>query len=308
MTKTPRPTTVALEAFESSARHGSFTRAATELHVTQGAVSRQIRQLEEQLGTRLFQRVRQRVVLTDAGRRYRDDVRRTLVQLEVATQRAMAYADGANVITVAAVPTFSSNWLAPRLPRFVALYPNISINCFMWLPRFDVGTEQFDAAIHMGPPRWPDAQGFRLMDVELLPMCSPAYRAAHRLRTSADLPAATLLHRINRPTAWLDWFAVEGIRSADIARGPRFELLAMLTQAAVAGLGVALLPMCLTEPERNAGWLTVLPSRAPHREDPLYLVIPDTKRDAPALRIFRDWLMKEARVDRTIVERERRTI
>jgi LysR family glycine cleavage system transcriptional activator len=138
-------------------------------------------------------------------------------------------------------------------------------------------------------------------------MCSPAYRAAHRLRTSADLPAATLLHRINRPTAWADWFAAEGIRSADIARGPRFELLAMLTQGAVTGLGVALLPMCLTESERNAGWLTVLPSRAPHREDPLYLVIPDTKRDAPALRIFRDWLMKEARVDRTIGERERRT-
>src|SRR5262245_21245949 len=239
MTKTPRPTMGALEAFESAARLGSFTRAAAELHVTQGAVSRQIRQLEQQLRTRLFQRVRQRVVLTDAGRRYRHDVRRLLDQLEVATQSAMAYADGMNVLTLAVVPTFSSNWLAPRLPRFAHLHPNITINCFTWLPRFEFGTHQFDAAIHLGPPRWPDTHGYRLLEWNQVPMCSPAYRAAQKLRTSSDLVRATLLHQINRPTAWSDWFAAEGIRSPDLPRGPRFELVAMLTQAAVAGLGVA---------------------------------------------------------------------
>src|SRR5262245_43627261 len=204
MAKTPRPTTGALEAFESAARHGSFTRAASELHVTQGAVSRQIRQLEQQLGTRLFQRVRQRVVLTDAGRTYREDVRRMLDQLEVATQRAMAFVDDANVLTIAVVPTFSSNWLAPRLPRFAERHPNITINCFVWLPRFHLDMQQCDAAIHLGPPRWPDAHGYRLMDWDSTPMCSATYRAALRLRTSSDLTRATLLHQINRPTAWSD--------------------------------------------------------------------------------------------------------
>jgi LysR family transcriptional regulator, glycine cleavage system transcriptional activator len=308
MTKTtPRPSTGALEAFESAARHGSFTRAATELHVTQGAVSRQIRQLEQQLGTRLFQRVRQRVVLTDAGLRYRDDVRRMLDQLEVATQRAMAFADGTNVLTLAVVPSFSSNWLAPRLPRFTERHPNITINCFVWLPRFDFGTQQCDAAIHLGPARWPDAQSYRLMDWDSIPMCSAAYRAALRLRTSSDLTRATLLHQINRPTGWSDWFAAEGIHSSDVARGPRFELVAMLIEAAVAGLGVALLPMCLTETERGAGRLTVMRPRKPHRDDGLFLVVPDTKRDLPALETFRDWLMEEARADRAPGARDRRT-
>jgi LysR family transcriptional regulator, glycine cleavage system transcriptional activator len=138
-------------------------------------------------------------------------------------------------------------------------------------------------------------------------MCSPAYRAAQKLRTSSDLVRATLLHQINRPTAWSDWFAAEGIRSPDLPRGPRFELVAMLTQAAVDGLGVALLPMCLTEPERSAGGLTVLPSRASHREDALYLIVPETKRDMPALQVFREWLMEEARTDRTAVDRDRRS-
>src|SRR5262245_35955592 len=306
MAKTPRPTTGALEAFESAARHGSFTRAASELHVTQGAVSRQIRQLEQQLGTRLFQRVRQRVVLTDAGRRYREDVRRMLDQLEVATQRAMAFADGTNVLTIAVVPTFSSNWLAPRLARFAQRHPNITINCFVWLPRFDLGM-QCDAAIHLGAARWPDAHAYRLMDWDAIPMCSATYRAAMRLRTSSDLTRATLLHQINRPTGWSDWFAAEGIHSPDVARGPRFELVAMLIEAAVAGLGVALLPMCLTEAERSAGRLTVLPSRRPHREDGVFLVVPDTNRDLPALQIFRDWLMEEALADRAAAERDRRT-
>jgi len=295
MITTPRPTTAALQAFECAARTGSFTRAAAELHVTQGAISRQIRQLEDQLGVALFERVRQRVVLTEVGRRYRDDVRRLLDQLEVATQRAMACVDVANVLTVAVVPTFSANWLAPRLPRFFQEFPEITINCLMWLPRFDFGLERFDAAIQLGSPKWTDVHAYHLLDSDLFPMCSPSYRAANRIRTPADLLRVRLLHQINRPTAWGDWFASQGITSADTVRGPRFELIAMLMDAAVAGLGVALLPACLTERERAAGALTVLPCRANYRGEAYYLVVPDAKRESPHVVAFHQWITGEAR-------------
>jgi LysR family glycine cleavage system transcriptional activator len=298
MTKTPLPTLGALQAFESAARHCSFTQAAIELNVTQGAISRQIRQLEQQLGTVLFQRIRQRVVLTDAGRRYRADVRQMLDQLEVATQRAMAYAGGGNVVTLAVPPTFSSHWLSPRLPRFIGAHPGITINCFVRLPRFDFAVEQFDAAIHFGPPAWPGTQVHHLLDADLFPMCSSSFRTAHAIGTPSDIARVPLLHQINRPRAWPDWFASERIAAPNMFRGPRFELIAMLAQAAVAGLGVALLPTCLTEPERAAGWLTVLPSRVAHRDSAFYYVVPESKCGATAVRAFTEWILEEGRAAR----------
>jgi len=303
MIKTPRPTTAALQAFECAARTGSFTRAAIELHVTQGAISRQIRQLEEQLGVMLFERVHQRVVLTEVGRRYRDDVRRTLDQLELATQRAMACVDVDNVITVAVAPTFSSNWLAPRLPAFAEAYPHLTINCLMWLPRFDFGVDQFDAAIQLASPKWTNVHISHLLDSDLFPMCSPGYRATHRIRTPSDLLRVRLLHQINRPTAWGDWFAAQGITPVDTLRGPRFELIAMLMNAAVAGLGVALLSACLTERERAAGTLTVLPSRAEHRGEAYYLVVPESKSESPRVLAFQQWILDEARDAKNLLRR-----
>ena len=293
--KTPRPTTATLQAFECAARNGSFTRAAIELNVTQGAISRQMRQLEAQLGVLLFERVQQRVVLTEVGKRYRDDVRRALDQLEHATQRAMACTDVDHVITVAVAPTFSSNWLAPRLSAFAEAYPQLTINCLIWLPRFDSGVDQFDAAIQLGNPRRTNVDVSHLLDSDLFPMCSPSYRATHRIRTPSDLLRVRLLHQINRPTAWGDWFAAQGITSVDTVRGPRFELIAMLIDAAVAGVGVALLPACLAERECADGSLTILSSPAEYRGEAYYLVIPHSKRELPRVLAFRQWILAEAR-------------
>jgi LysR family glycine cleavage system transcriptional activator len=304
MVNTPRPTTVTLQAFECAARNGSFTRAAIELNVTQGAISRQIRQLETQLGVRLFERVQQRVVLTEVGRRYRDDVRRALDQLEHATERVMACVDVDHVVTVAVAPTFSSNWLAPRVSAFSAAYPLLTINCLMWLPRFDVGVDQFDAAIQLGSPKRSNLEVSHLLDSDLFPMCSPSYRATLRLRGPSDLLRARLLHQINRPTAWGDWFAAQGLAAADTLRGPRFELIAMLMDAAVAGVGVALLPACLTERECADGTLTILPSHADYRGEAYYLVIPESKRQLPRVQAFRQWILAEARLANSLL-RER---
>jgi LysR family glycine cleavage system transcriptional activator len=281
MRKTLLPTISALTAFECAARHGSFTRAAAELNLTQGAISRQIRQLEDQLGAELFRRVRQRVVLTEAGRGYLLDVRRTLDHLEVATQRAMAYADGANVLKLAVPPTFSATWLARRLPRFMAANPGVTINCAMRLPWFDQGTEKFDLAIHAAAPTLPNTVVHHLMRTKIAPVCSPGYRASLRLRGPADLVRASLLHQTNRPLAWADWFAAGGLTAPHAFRGPRFEHIAMLTRAAVAGLGVALIPLCMIEDETASGALKVLAPRSPCADMSFYLVVPERKWVTP---------------------------
>lgn len=146
------PSLSALQAFEAAARHGSFSRAAQELNLTQGAVSRQVRGLENALGVRLFELVRQRVILTDLGRRYLEDVRRTIDSLERSSLRAMAMAGAADIIDLAVLPTFGSRWLMPRLPLFYADHPDVTVNCASRFFPFDFRQEPFDAAIHFGPP------------------------------------------------------------------------------------------------------------------------------------------------------------
>ena len=228
MIKTPRPTTATLQAFECAARNGSFTRAAIELNVTQGAISRQIRQLEAQLGVLLFERVHQRVVLTEVGRRYRDDVRRALDQLEHATERAMACVDVDHVITVAVAPTFSSNWLAPRLSAFSEAYPHLTINCLMWLPRFDFGDDHISPAMARS----------RIAARRISSASSVAMSAAERSK-----PATSALVRMR--SAWRDF---------GITTTPCWRCQRMITWAGVRPSRSAI--------ERIAGCSRVPPRRA----------------------------------------------
>jgi LysR family transcriptional regulator, glycine cleavage system transcriptional activator len=288
------PSIAALVAFESAARHGSFTRAAAELNLTQGAISRQIRQLESQLGTALFKRIRQRVTLSDAGRGYLADVRQMLDALEVSTQRAMAYVDGANVLKLAVPPTFSASWLAARLPTFLAEHPGITINCAMRLPWFDYGTETFDCGIYSGPPTLPGLVAQPLIETEVIPVCSAAFRTANRVHAAATLARVPLLHQTNQPTAWADWFAAAGVPPPARFLGPRFEHIAMLTRAAVAGLGVALVPACLVEDELASGRLTALLPESPRNRLVFYLAVPESKQAQPAVRAFVDWIARTA--------------
>lgn len=294
MKKTVLPSVAALVAFESAARHGSITRAAAELNLTQGAVSRQIRQLESQLGTALFQRIRQRVLLSDAGRGYLAEIRPTLDALEVATQRAMAYAVGANVLKLAVPPTFSATWLASRLPQFLETHPGITINCAMRLPWFDYGSEKFDVGIYLGQPTIAGVIARPLVDAEVLPVCSSPFRTAHRIKTPADLARVPLLHQTNQPMAWADWFAGAGVSGPAGFPGPRFEHVAMLARAAVAGLGVALVPSCLVEDELAGGVLKALLPNSPRNRVMFYLGIPETKVTSPAVRAFADWISAAA--------------
>jgi len=243
------PPVADLLAFEAAARHASISRAAEELHLTQSAVSRQVRQLEAQLGQALFTRVRQRVVLTDAGRLYAADVRGVLQQLGAATQKAMALADGGGLLHLAVLPTLGARWLVPRLPAFAALHPELTVNLSARGEPFDFAQEPFDAAIHYGAPHWAGAVCDYLMHEEVVPVCSPALRTRHRIETPADVAGLTLLHQTTRPMLWADWFEQEGVPAPQALRGPRFEQFAMIAQAAISGLGVALLPRL-----RRASW------------------------------------------------------
>ena len=193
------PSTADLLAFEAAARHQSMSRAAEELHLTQSAVSRQIRQLEEQIGTALFHRVRQRVVLTDAGRVYAADVQNVLQQLSASTQKAMAFSSTDGLLNLAVLPTLGTRWLIPRLGGFMALHPEAMVNFSARTEPFDFAGTPCDAAIHFGTPHWAGAVCEYLMHEETVPVCSPAYRDRHHIRTPQDLTRVALLQQSTRP-------------------------------------------------------------------------------------------------------------
>ena len=171
-----------LIAFECAARHGSFTRAAEELHLTQGAVSKQVRHLETRLGVELFKRVRQRIVLTDAGRLYLQDVRGAIEHLVAATRQVMSFAGNEDVLNLATLPSFGTRWLAPRLARFIEAVPTASFNIAVRLRPFDFAKEPFDLAIHYGDPVWAGAvaeplERYSRINDRLLDGCESAYTA-----------------------------------------------------------------------------------------------------------------------------------
>lgn len=289
------PPVADLLAFEAAARHHSISRAADELHLTQSAVSRQIRQLEEQLGVALFHRVRQRIVLTDVGRIYEADVRAALQQMSAATQKVMASAGGGGLLNLAVLPTLGTRWLIPRLGGFVALHPEVTVNFAARSEPFDFAQEPFDAAIHFGAPHWAGAACEYLMHEAVVPVCSPAFAERHAIRSPDDLAAVVLLQQSTRPMQWAEWFEQAGVAGAPALRGPRFEQFSMIAQAAVSGLGAALLPSFLVEAEIAAGTLTVLFPQALTSSDAYYLVYAESRAQAPLLRAFRDWIVAEAR-------------
>ena len=305
--KTFLPPMADLLAFEAAARHTSISRAADELHLTQSAVSRQIRQLEAQLGMALFHRVRQRVVLSDAGRVYAADVRAALQQLSGATQKVMATAGGEGLLNLAVLPTFGTRWLIPRMGDFAARHPDVTVNFASRTEAFDFAQQPFDAAIHFGAPHWAGAVCEYLMHEQVVPVCCPALQRQLGVKKLGDLGRAVLLQQTTRPTQWaewLEWCAGSGLQmgaldTTQVLRGPRFEQFAMIAQAAVSGLGAALLPRFLVEAELASGALVELFPRAAaftNAADAYYLVYPESRAEAPLVRAFRDWLLAQCAV------------
>ncbi|WP_417835563.1 transcriptional regulator GcvA [Thalassospira tepidiphila] len=299
------PSLTALQFFESSARHLSFTRAAEELNVTQSAISRQIRALEEYLGRDLFRRVKKRLKLTAAGEAYAAQVRDLLDRAEAATLQVMAYSDAGGMLNVGTLPTFGARWLVPRLGDFKATWPDIQLNLITQTREFNFDREGIDIAIHFGEDNLPGCVTHRLMGETLIAVCAPKL-----LKENDDLPIArervrncTLLQHSTRPRAWQDWLAATGVAVVDELAGPRFEHFHMVIQAAVAGLGLALLPEFLVREELESGRLVAPFDVSIPNQHAYYVVYPKEKENNFAVRAFRDWLIATCRTeqdDRTI--------
>jgi LysR family transcriptional regulator, glycine cleavage system transcriptional activator len=283
----------ALKAFEAAARHVSFTRAAEELCVTQGAVSHQVKALEAEIGVKLFNRERQRLIITDAGRDYLAVVRDALDRLAMGTER-LVQRQSSGMLTVSTSPDFAAKWLVHRLGRFADAHPEIDLRVSATMHHVDFAREDVDLAVRHGDGHWPGLHVARLCSEQLFAVCSPSVGA--RLKRPQDMLKLPLLHLDDR-SAWTDWLAAAGIAAVDPLHGPVLNRASMLIDAAIDGAGVALARTTL------AAWDLIhkrlvrpFPVALPLAKS-YWIVAPKATADLPKLVAFRDWLLAQARDD-----------
>lgn len=279
------PNLGALQAFEATARLGSFSRAAEELALTHSAVYRQVAGLEERLGVALFTRVRRRVMLTDAGAEYAARVRHHLDQLEKDTLGLMSRAGVGRNLHLAVLPTLATTWLMPRLAAFHRRRPDIVVSLSVRTLPFQFADEPFDAAIYHAERMWPGTRGIKLFDEgELLPVCAPQLLAARAGKEDplADLPH---LHTTSRPDAWRRWYVAQGRDYLPtVNAGPRYELFTMSLAAVREGMGVALVPRFLVESALQSGELVMPVNAGLHVDEAYFFSYPLVNEPGEALR------------------------
>jgi DNA-binding transcriptional LysR family regulator len=292
---TPRrflPSISLLAAFESVCRTGSTLAAARDLDLTQGAVSRLIQNLEAQLGATLFLREGRRLVPTDGAQAYARDVVKALDLISRGSMRVRS-TTGGGTLSLAILPTFGTRWLAPRLPRFLAAHPGVTLNLGTRMRPFDFEEEGFDAAIHFGDETWPNAGFQKLFDERLVACCAPGFLARHPVGGPDDLLAMPLLQLETRPAAWSTWFRQHAIEGR-VPSGMLFDQFGTMIQSAIYGLGVALLPEFLARGELADGRLVSAWGDATPGDGSYFLVWPRTGERYPPLVALRDWIAGEA--------------
>jgi LysR family transcriptional regulator of beta-lactamase len=281
----------ALRAFESSARHLSFTRAARELNVTQAAVSQQVRALEDRLGVTLFKRLPKGLAMTDEGLALLPVLTDAFDKIDAVLRRF----EGGHfheVLTVGVVGTFAVGWLMPRLAQFRADHPFVELRVLTHNNVVDFTSEGLDLAIRFGDGAWPAAQAVPLLDAPLGVLCAP--EVARRIAVPADLANETLL-RSYRADEWALWFAAAG-EPPGVARGPVFDSSRLMVEAAMLGAGVALAPARMFSRELAGGRLV----RAFDIEvdtGSYWLTWSKSKHETPAMQAFTHWIVAQARAD-----------
>ncbi len=287
------PSTTALISFEAAARHESFTKAAQELSLTQGAICRQIASLEEFLGVELFRRSRRGVKLTEAGLSYSRRIATQLDAVERDTLSVMGQ-QGANVIELAVVPTFGTQWLLPRLKDFQQKHPEVTVNLTNRTRPFLFADTDFDAAIYFGDADWSGTESHRLMGENPMPVCSPTLLGKKTNLTPTEIAELPLLQQTTRPYAWRQWFNSQNLNIPRDMTGPRYELFSMLAQAAMHDMGIALIPPFLIQRELAEKRLVIANTQALSSIKAYYLMIPERKVESASLKAFRDWLVNQA--------------
>ncbi len=286
----------ALRAFEAAARQLSFTRAGEELHVTQAAISHQVKALEQWLGLALFRRRGRAIVLTENGQTYLAAVREGLDLLADATDRLTQRQDS-GILTVSTMASFAAAWLVPRLGRFRALHSDIDVRLSASDEIVEFARDDVDLAIRYGDGHWPGVEVVPLMTEDLFPVCSPALlMGPHPLRQPEDLRHHTLLHDDMRET-WRLWLLAAGVDGVDPDRGPGYNLSTLVIDAAVDAQGVALARSALIGDHLASGRLVRPFDIQLPAEFAYYLVHPARALDHPKVRAFRDWVMREVQAD-----------
>jgi LysR family glycine cleavage system transcriptional activator len=293
------PSSNTLLCFDAAARHRSLTRAAVELSLTQSAVSRQILALEEYLGTALFKRTRHGMELTPVGADYAARVAQRLGAMEQDTLDIMGASAPGGDVHLASVPTFAAQWLIPRLGDFAKAHPGITVHIDTRTRPFLFADTALDAAIYAGTPeqlqRWAGTQSLHLLDEEVVVVCHPRLlgkRKSLKVETLASMP---LLQQSTRPDAWSQWFAQAKVEAPRALAGPRYEQFSMTVAAAAQGLGLALVPRLLIEPELARGELVIAHPLALASQRGYYLVRPQSAEVATgALAVFTQWLAQAA--------------
>ncbi|MCA0432205.1 MAG: transcriptional regulator GcvA [Proteobacteria bacterium] len=283
-----------LRSFEAAARHLSFSKAAEELYVTHGAVSRAVRTLEDFLNVQLFQRNIRSVVLTEAGKSYFEVVQALLDRLSDATVSLMEQQSN-TILNVSTLDSFAAKWLVPRLFRFSAQYPDIDVRLSTSTQLANFAADGIDIVIRYGRGNYPKLVSELLLREELMPVCSPALlQGEHPLRCLADLRHHTLIHD-EFPIDWVSWLRFAGASDIDARRGARFQSSLHAVQAAVQGAGVVLGRSALVADDLKAGRL-VQPFTVSQPIDLAYYVVyPPNALERQKVKAFRDWLFIEAR-------------
>ncbi|WP_217497431.1 transcriptional regulator GcvA [Trinickia violacea] len=285
-----------LAAFEAAARHESFTSAADELCVTQSAVSRQIRLLEETLGCALFVRLHKSVTLTEAGRKFQRTVNAAL-ELLAAAAYALRVEASSSTVTVSTDLAFASHWLIPRLPQFRSEHPEIVIH----VDASDEDTKQIrkgaDLAIQFGDGYWPACNARFLLEEEIFPVCAPAYlsRVAPMERTQ-DLLRATLIHLETRHWDWMDWttwFAHNDIILTEQRQDLYINNYPAVLQAAISGQGIAMGWRYLADDMLSTGVLVRPIETSVRTGQGFYLLHPSDSLLTPEAKVFCDWIVQQ---------------
>ncbi len=283
-----------LRAFEAAARLLSMTRAAEELHLTHGAISRHIRTLEEDLGTVLFLRLTRRIVLTEAGAEWHSVVARLLGELASEAQRLRGDDTGRR-LTVSTSVSFASKWLAPRLSRLRAACAPFDVQMDVTDLNVDLRQGHVDAAIRYGFGQYPNVMAERILEESVTPVCSQGYLVAcGGLEQPARLLHCSLLHEVGMMANWEQWFALVGLGRKHIPRGPHYSHGSMAVEAAIRGEGVALARSTLVADDITAGRLVApfahLRLKAERGYDLVYRV---GEKDHPKIVSLRNWLARE---------------
>ncbi len=284
----------ALRAFEAAARHLSFTLAADELHVTQAAVSHQVKALEERLGVKLFRRLPRGLVLTEQGQALLPELRGAFDRIEQAMNK-LSLLGNEGPLTVSLMTTFALTWLVPRLHRFQARHPTIDVRMLTTNRMADFVREDIDLAIRYSrDPRQPGLRGDKLFNDLLTPLCGVAYR--ERLRSPADLLRVPLIDTTGDPD-WLTWLAAAGVRQPPRTPPMIFDSTKIAVDAAMEGAGVAIGAPFLFRTELASGRLFQPFELVVPNGKAFWIVGPESTAEQPKLKAFRDWMLEEAKAD-----------